>query len=321
MHILHCAPLGKSMFQEFVSRIHASGSRSRAGRVAFILPSPYLLARARLELQQSKLAAREFPRIISLDELADTLSGVRKISRIEQELLLADIVKETAGPHLERGFGKVLEFPGFIAALAGLFDELKLAAVAPDELDAALEAFRDEIDRNEERDTAIAELFTAYQERLVRSEVADVSGSYLLAIDKLNQSLQELPFDKIYMTEFSVLSPLRLRFLESLKRQVPMEIGICFEKNRPGVFFVVEPVYQALLGMGFSPVFHTAEKMTPPALAQIQEQLFQDQPLPVSDARALQILLSPNRTKEPLLWLIGLNSFCWLREDALMKWL
>ena len=100
------------------------------------------------------------------------------------------------------------------------------------------------------------------------------------------------------MTEFSVLSPLRLRLLESLKQHVCMEIGICYEKNRAGVFSIVEPNYQALVGLGFAPVFSTAGRNSVPTLSQIQEQLFQEQPLPVNDTSALQVLLSPGKEKE-----------------------
>ena len=61
MHILHCNPLGKSMFAEFIGRIRDAGAQGQAGRTALILPSPYLLERARTELRRMDLPAWNFP--------------------------------------------------------------------------------------------------------------------------------------------------------------------------------------------------------------------------------------------------------------------
>ena len=298
MHILHCAPLGKSLLQEFIRKIIAAGSKGEAGRIAFILPSPYLLAHARQVLRRVEMTAWESPRIMSLDELADHFCGVRKISRIEQEMIISDLVRNRTDAGLERCFGEIIDFPGFVSALARLFDEIKMAAVTPDELDAAFIALQDDTDRNPERDVAVGELFRAYQERLKFCNVADVAGSYLMAIDTLTESDIPLPFEKIFMSEFSVLSPLRLRLLESLKRKVAMEIGICFEKNRPEVFSAVEPIYQELVGIGFTPIFQKHEHSSKTALSHIRDQLFREQPTLSENAAEVLILRSPNRQKE-----------------------
>ena len=122
MHILHCTSLGTSMLDEFIHRLQVAGVAGTAGRMALVLPSPYLLERARTLLRMTELPVWEFPRVLSLDELAANLSGLPKISRVEQELLIDGIVKETAGSGLFPYFDKILDFPGFIAALARLFD-------------------------------------------------------------------------------------------------------------------------------------------------------------------------------------------------------
>ncbi len=298
MHILHCTPLGTSMFDPFISRLQEAGMAGNSGRMALVLPSPYLLERARTQLRMTEVPAWEFPRILSLDELAANLSGLRKISRLEQELLLEDIVQETAGSDRLPYFEKIADFPGFVAALARLFDEFKMAAVTPDELEFAIEALSDEVERNADRDAAITGLFRAYQDRLVESSLMDVGGMYRLAMETLDRQGRTLPFDHVFMAEFSVLSPLRLQLVERLKRRVPMEIGICFEKNRPGVFRAVEPVYQALVGMNFTPQFHPSGKEAFPALDHLRRELFCDRPMPKEDAAGIHILLCPNRAKE-----------------------
>ena len=298
MHILHCSQLGNSMFQDFIRQLQVAGREGKAGRTALVLPSPYLLEQARTQLRLTECPAWEFPKVLSLDELAAQLAGLPKISRVEQELLIDGIVKETATDGLFPYFDKIVDFPGFVSALARLFDEFKMASVTPDELETAVEALTDEVERNADRDAAITGLFRAYQERLMEYSLMDVGGMYCLAVDTLAQAEQPLPFDQIFMAEFSVLSPLRLQLIERLKRRVSMEIGICFEKNRPGVFRSVEPVYQALVGMGFTPEFHSETAKISPALSQLRRNLFCERVEPMERADGIQLQLCPNRSKE-----------------------
>ena len=300
MNILHCMPLGESMLPEFIRRLQEAGKNGCAGRLALVLPSPYLLEQARTRLRLTDVAAWEFPRILSLDELAAYLAGVRKISRLEQEFLINGIVQEALVSGSFPYFGRIADFPGFITALARLFDEFKMAAVTPAELVEAIDALQDEVERNAERDAAICALFGAYQEKLADLSRVDLGGMYEAAIEKLTQRDRRLPFDRILLTEFSVLSPVRLQLIQCLKNreETELEIGICFEKNRPGVFRSVEPVYDALAGMGFQPEFHSATSIPSPALAHLRRELFADQPVLAGEADGIRILSCPNRARE-----------------------
>ena len=298
LHILHCTPLGSSMFREYIRCLQEAGREGRGARMALVLPSPYLLEQARTELRLAEPPVREFPRVLSLDQLAANLSGLRKISRMEQEILIDGIVKESSGNGRVPYFEKIVEFPGFVASLARLFDEFKMADVTPEQLEIAIDALAGEVERNAGRDAEIAGLFHAYQCRLEEYSLVDLGGMYRRAMETLEQQDRALPFDHIFMAEFSVLSPLRLQLLERLKRQATMEIGICYEKNRPHVFRAVEPVYQALVGMNFSPRFHEAGNAPVPALQHMRRELFADQPGALKDAVGIQVLYCPNRAKE-----------------------
>lgn len=300
MNVLHCMPLGESMLPEFIHSLQEAGEKGCAGRTALVLPSPYLLEQARTRLRLTDVAAWEFPRILSLDELAAYLAGVRKISRLEQEFIINDIVREIMVSGRFPYFGKIADFPGFITALARLFDEFKMAAVTPAELVDAIEALQDEVERNAERDAAICALFGAYQEKLDDLSRVDLGGLYEAAIEKLSHRDRRLPFDRIFLAEFSVLSPIRLQLIQCLKnrQEVELEIGICFEKNRPGVFRSVEPVYDTLVGMGFQPEFHLAASNSSPALIHLRRELFADQPVLAGGADGIRILSCPNRTRE-----------------------
>jgi len=298
LHILHCTSLGTSILNEFIRRLQEAGKNGTASRMALVLPSPYLLEWARTQLRLTAVPAWESPRILSLDELAANLSGLPKISRVEQEMLIDSIVKEFAGAGLFSYFDTIADFPGFVAALARLFDEFKMAAVTPDELEVAVEALEGEVERNVGRDTALMGLFRAYQTRLVEYSLMDVGGMYRLAIETLEREERALPFENIFMAEFSVLSPLRIQLVEGLKRRTSMEIGICFEKNRPSVFRAVEPVYQALVGMNFRPEFYVANNDVSPALDHLRRDLFSDRPVQMQEAAGIKLQCLPNRSKE-----------------------
>lgn len=298
VHILHCTPLGTSMFDSFIRRLQ---EETDGGRTALLLPSPYLLEAARSRLRRGGPAAWEFPPVLSLEELAERLSGLRRINRMEQELLLAGIVREAAGSAETGYFARIAGFPGFLAALARLFDEFKLAAVTPDELDAAMEALSEEEGRDAGRDRAVAGLFRAYQQRLADAGLMDVGGMYHLAVDAL-ASGRPLPFTRVFMAEFSVLSPLRLELVRRLKQRVPVEIAICFAKDRPGVFRAVEPVFEDLVGMGFEPRFvspeDAADGIPSPALSHLRRELFRERPAALPAAEGIRIAYCPDRAKE-----------------------
>ena len=272
VNVLHCMPLGESLLPEFIRCLQEAGKKGCSGGMALVLPSPYLLEQARTRLRLTDVPAWEFPRILSLDELAAYLAGVRKISRLEQEFIINGIVRESMAAGGFPYFGKIADFPGFITALARLFDEFKMAAVTPAELVDAIEALRDEVERNAERDAAICALFGAYQKKLDELSRVDLGGLYEAAIEKLAQRDRRLPFDRIFLAEFSVLSPVRLQLIQCLKnrQEMELEIGICYEKNRPGVFRSVEPVYDTLVGMGFQPEFHPAASNPSPALRHLR---------------------------------------------------
>lgn len=298
MHLLHCSPLGTSKLDDFIRQLMAEGKAGTAGKIALILPSPYLLEYARTQLRKTELSAWEFPRILSLDELAASLSGFRKISRVEQELLLEKIVVDSGFASNYPCFAGISGFSGFVSALARLFDEFKMAAVTPDEMEAVLEAMSGDNSELSERDAAIAWLFRSYQERMLEYSLEDIAGTYLLAVEVLAKSAVELPFEKILMAEFSVLSPVRLQLIAELQRRVPVEIAICYEKNRPELFSAVEPVVQALLGLNFSLQLQGGSAELNPSLAHIRGQLFAQTPSVKPTASGLKLMASPTRAKE-----------------------
>ncbi len=298
MHILHCSPIGASKLAEFIQRLLQEGAERNEERTALMLPSPYLLEQARLRLKQTALPGWEFPGLFSMDELAAKLSGYRKISRVEQELILEEILVEPQQRDACACFAEIAEFPGFVAALARLFDEFKMAAVTPDELESVMEGLADSGAGDAVRDPAVALLFRRYQEKLIEYALVDIAGTYLLAVEALAKQETKLPFQRLLIAEFSILSPMRLQFIAGLQRRVPVEISIYYEKNRPALYAAVEPVVQSLVGLGFVQQTPMKPSEAEPALQHLQRQLFAERPDISQTAPGLTILLSPTRAKE-----------------------
>ena len=298
MHFLHCSPVGASRLDTFIDCLQQEGIAAKNERTALMLPSPYLLEQARTRLRQTESTGWEFPGLFSMDELAAKLSGFRKISRVEQELILTEILAELKNDEICDCFADIAEFPGFIAALARLFDEFKMAAATPDELAAVMEGLAEAEGHDGKRDAAIALLFERYQEKLIEYSLVDIAGTYLLAVEALENPETVLPFQRLLIAEFSILSPMRLQFIAGLQRRVPVEISIYYEKDRPAIYAAVEPVVQSLLGMGFVQRQQLAAKEVTPALRHLQQQLYAENPAMMPTAPELKILLSPTRAKE-----------------------
>ncbi len=297
-HFLHCSPVGVAKLDDFIRCLQQEGVEAKKTRTALMLPSPYLLEQARIRLRQTELTGWEFPGLFSMDELAAKLSGFRKISRVEQELILEQILAELKPDETCACFANIAEFPGFVAALARLFDEFKMAAVTPDELAAVMEGMADAEGHDGTRDAAIALLFDCYQEKLIEYSLVDIAGTYLLAVEALEKPETVLPFQRLLIAEFSILSPMRLQFIAGLQRRVPVEISIYYEKDRPTIYAAVEPVVQSLVGMGFVQQLQPAANEIGPALLRLQQQLYTENPVIMQTAPELKILLSPTRAKE-----------------------
>ena len=298
MHSLHCSPIGASQLDSFIERLLQQGVDTQQQRTALMLPSPYLLEQVRQRLKRTELPGWEFPGLFSMDELAEQLAGCRKISRVEQEMILEEILAEFGQDEACACFAGVAGFPGFVAALARLFDEFKMADATPDELDSVMEGVAEAPGGNVTRDAAIAQLFRRYQDKLAEYALVDIAGTYLLAAEALAKPATELPFERLLIAEFSILSPLRLRFVAGLQRRVPVEISIYYEKNQSGLYAATEPVIEALQGMNFVLQQAAASSNASGPLQHLQRHLFAESPPVRQDAAGLKILLSPNRARE-----------------------
>jgi ATP-dependent helicase/DNAse subunit B len=297
MHNLFCTPIGETVRDQFVHDFADALAAGQGREQLFLLPSAYLLNIVREQIRQMGLTGYEQPNLLSFDELAEDIvrraGGQRRISRLTQELLVEKVLDELASADRLPYFRSISAFPGYISTVTSLLAEIKRTGTSPEEFASAAEA-RDW----PEKDREIQAVFAAYQQYLKELELADLEELYFLAIEALSSGRITLPYTKIYISEFYILTPLQLELVGQLRRSTAIDICIAFEKNRPELFAAVEPTYGALVGLGFEPTFMTSTRQTSKTMAHIRANLFAVKSDGLAEAPGFETVSAPQRAKE-----------------------
>ncbi len=295
MHTLYCTPVGETVRDKFTDELAAAVRQGLGSEQAFLLPSAHLLGVVRRGLRSQAPAGYEQPNLLAFDDLVGeivALAGIscRLMDRLTQELVVADVLDGLSKRQALPYFGAIASFPGYIGTVTSLLAEIKRTAAPPGEFPVGASG-------SPAKDTEVLAIYEAYQQRLAASGLADLEELYFLAIKALDDGL-ELPYKKIYISEFYILTPLQLALVKGLKRSADIDAGIVYEPNRPEVFAAVEPTYTELVGMGFSPVFVAGRRTTTSALAHIRRALFSPKPEIMAAAPGIAVCSSPTRAKE-----------------------
>ncbi len=295
MHTLYCTPLGETVRDEFTAGLAAAVSQGLGREQAFLLPSAHLLGVVRRGLRAQAPAGYEQPNLLAFDDLVSEIvarAGLscRLMDRLTQEMVVADVLDGLTRRQALPYFGAIASFPGYIGTVTSLLAEIKRTAAPPEEFPVGASG-------SPAKDAEVLAIYEAYQERLATSGLADLEELYFLAIKALDAGL-ELPYKKLYISEFYLLTPLQLALVKGLKRSAAIDIGIVYEHNRPEVFAAVEQTYTDLVGMGFRPVFVAGRRQTAASLDHIRRTLFASRPEPLAAAPGVAVVSSPTRAKE-----------------------
>lgn len=298
MHTLYCTPLGETMREEFTRSLMKAVMEGRGREQALLLPGADLLHPTRRAIQAMGLPGYETPNLLVFDELVAGIAQAagcrhRRMSRMTQELLVAEILEKLKTGGQLPYFSSIASFPGYVSTVTSLLAEIKRTGATPEEFYHAAQA-RDWQDKDRE----VHAIYEAYQSRLAELQLADLEEIYFLAINALKNDRAELPYHHLYISEFYILSPLQLEVVRHLRQRLSMDIGMIFEKNRPEVFAAVEGTFTDLVGMGFTPRFVSARRESAASLAHIRRNLFSTACRPSEDAAGVTVLSSPNRNKE-----------------------
>lgn len=295
MHTLYCTPLGETVRGQFVGALVAALAEGGAAGQAYLLPSSFLLNEVRRDLAAASLRGHEQPNLLTFDGLAaaivDQSGGRIFMSRMAQELVVAEVLDELTAAGRLPYFGRIASFPGLVGAVTSLLAEIKRSGASPEEFAAVAEA-RDW----PQKDREISAVYDVYQRRLAARGLADLEEMYFLAAAALRDGA-ELPYRRFYISEFYILTPLQLELMRGLCRGAAVDIGLVYEKNRPEVFAAVEPTYSGLVGMGFTPVFTAPVRRSRPELEHIRRRLFSPLPETVNGG-GIEVLGCPGPARE-----------------------
>ncbi|MDR7868131.1 MAG: PD-(D/E)XK nuclease family protein [Sporomusaceae bacterium] len=295
MHTLFCTPLGETMRDRFAAELARAVNQGHGREQAFLLPSAHLLGVVRRGLRAQGPPGYEQPSLLAFDDLVGEIVALagcphRLMDRMTQELVVADVLDSLVKKQSLPYFSAIASFPGYIGTVTSLLAEIKRTAAPPEEFPIGASGSYD-------KDAEVHAIYAAYQEALTARGLADLEELYFLAINALSEGLA-LPYKKIYISEFYILTPLQLALVKELKRVAAIDIGIVYEHNRPEVYAAAEQTYTDLVGMGFKPVFSTVKRQTSAALAHIRRSLFAAKPQVLAAAPGVAVVSSPTRAKE-----------------------
>jgi len=295
---LYCTPLGGTVRDRFVRSLAEAVVAGRGREEAYLLPSSYLLNEVRQHMRDMGLSGYEQPNLLSFDELVDEilhLAGVRRwfMDRMTQELLVNKVLAEVRSSVGLPYFNSIAEFPGYVSAVTSLLAEIKRTGASPDEF-AAAAAAREWPAKDQE----VHVIYCAYQNSLAKLGLTDLEEKYYLAIQALDAGQAALPYRRLFISEFYILTPLQVELVRRLNRTVTLEIGMIYEKNRPEMFAAVESTYSELVGMGFTPYFPAVSRTSAAGLDHARRFLFATDSVPIAADGAVEFVSSPSREKE-----------------------
>ncbi|MDR3565491.1 MAG: PD-(D/E)XK nuclease family protein [Negativicutes bacterium] len=298
MHTLYCVPLGETMRDEFISKMMKAAAAGKGREQAYLLPSVDLLHAGRKDVQALGLPGYEAPNLLSFDELAEEIIAAagwqrRRMSRMTQELLVAEVLAELKGNGRLPYFSTIAAFPGYVSTVTSLLAEIKRTGTSPEQFFEAAAA-RDWPSKDQE----VYAIYTVYQQCLDELGLTDLEETYFLAIEALKDEQTKINYQHLYISEFYILTPLQLELVRQLRSRLVMDISIIYEKNRPEVFAAAETTYGDLVGMGFDPKFVAARRQTAASLASVRRRLFAMDGQPEESAGGLEMISTPNRGKE-----------------------
>ena len=197
---------------------------------------------------------------MSMDTLARKILNQNKeykeydiINRRRQELLVGKLIEK----HKDElaYFAAVLDKPGFVKAMTTLMSQLSRSGLTKEEVAGFLDCWEDN-DPLQDKVTQVKAFYEHYLNTLERFRVNgrkafDIEGQYRLAIEALRDEKLELPWGKIYFSDFYCFDMLQLEFVNKLGNHTGIELTIClpYEKGREAVFGAVTNTAACLVGM------------------------------------------------------------------------
>ena len=247
-------PLGCSARKIFVRELE----QQPLGEGVLVLPN-------RLLMDEVKQTSRVVT--MGLDTLANKLLNLngyvnfQEISRRSQELIVQDIITYMMDKknlqQLDKDkplkyFGTLADKQGFVKAMTSLIDQIACSGATRNELLAALNNW----ERGaylKEKDEGVANLYLLYRQYLHNNHWFDLAGKYRLALETLAKKHCQIPWKKVYLSDFYSLDKLQIEFLQKLAQRCDVTVGMSYElleenlAERNKIFAASKATYELFL--------------------------------------------------------------------------
>ncbi len=235
---LHLSPLGCSQREKFLADMQQLEHK----RAALLLPSGWLVQLVR---EQTPELGKN---VMTLDGFIEACGHGRSetvLPRLAQEFLLRSLLDSDHFPY----FSRIREQQALPAQLAGVISALIRGNVEPAEFTQAVIALQEDVSpKNRE----MALLYKTYMFAMEETQTVDVDMACYRLVAALRAGEAAIPFDVVYAVDFYAFSPLEIALLREVDKVCELQVGMCYEKQRPRVFRASQKSVEALAG--FLPV-------------------------------------------------------------------
>ncbi len=241
-------------------------------------------------------------KIFTFPELAQSVldtndAAVTAISPTAQRVLVRHIIRRFAQAGQLQYLNEVRNLDGFIEALLQFFGDLKRAAVEPQVFCQALQAAGL---GDEPRSRELRGLYCAYQEALISRRLFDEEGKFWWARRVLRDGHRKpiAEADTLLVDGFADFTSTQIEMLAALAEGMTRcEITLPHDPERPELFALVEDTIGRLQAAFPDAAVEPLQTHSPPpsgvaALHHLAENLFCDEPSPVSAGDAVRIMVA-----------------------------
>ena len=96
------------------------------------------------------------------------------------------------------------------------------------------------------KDREIADVYTAYRQKLKKEDWFDVEGLYRLAVYVLQKDNPVVPWESLYFSEFYRFDGLQIELLRERKKHCNITVGVMYDPKRPEIFAATEHAFADL---------------------------------------------------------------------------
>ncbi len=297
---LLCGPPGCGKSEEVLSRYVAQVQQAGCDSAVLILPTANVSREtSRRLLKKGLLSGLADARIFTFPDLAEELlranhAQAPEITGLQQELLMRQVLREVDADQGLDALAGSAQTSGLVPALLGFIDELKRAAVGPDDFAARLQ----QVDLDRPLDRELCAIYHRYQQLLSDNRLYDAAGKFWEARDLLRAGkLAPLQRTKrLFVDGFADLTTTQIQVLAELA-SFAAETVITFpyqpDEAREEVRLLPARTLQRLQKLMPEAECEAAANAESPddALAWLRRQLFAINPTPV-DGYSQQIRLN-----------------------------